>query len=63
MRVSRLLAWIWTNYLEEQLEARYIPGELNKCADMLSRWKVESQCEWARKEKETAWQEGERKGP
>lgn len=38
LRVSRLLALVWENYLEEIFEIRFLLGEHNEGADVLSRW-------------------------
>lgn len=46
VRISCLLACIWSNF-SGQMEIRYLPGEHNRGADVLSRWKVEVECDSA----------------
>lgn len=36
--VARLLSWLWANFTEEQLKIKFISGEYNGVADMLSIW-------------------------
>lgn len=38
VQVARLLSWLWSNFTEEQLELKFIPGEYNGIANLLSRW-------------------------
>lgn len=38
VRVAQLLSCLWANFTAEQLEVKFIPGEYNGIADMLSCW-------------------------
>lgn len=40
VRVSRLIAWLRSNFLASRIELRFVTGEFNTEADILSRWKV-----------------------
>lgn len=43
VRIARLLAWVWENFpLGSYLIVHFIPGENNQIADMLSRWKKQT---------------------
>lgn len=39
-RVSKLLAWLWSNYISSQLSIRFVPGLENGLAVVMSRWGV-----------------------
>lgn len=39
VRVSQMLAWIWANFSSPRLSAKFLPGQYNKEADILSRWR------------------------
>lgn len=41
-RVSRLLAWLWSNYLLTQMSMRFVLGLKNGMADVISRWGVKT---------------------
>lgn len=38
VRIARLLSWLWANFTLEQLDVKFILGEFNQMADLLSRW-------------------------
>lgn len=37
VRVSRMLAWVWSNFPAERLIVKFVPGEYNQKADLLLR--------------------------
>lgn len=45
-RVMRMLGWLWSNFpMPDRLRLKFIPGDLNVRADVLSKWYENKQTE------------------
>lgn len=42
VRVNNLLTWLWENFPSYQLEVKFVPGDFDVKADILSRWGMTS---------------------